>query len=195
MCAEAAVKQHPKELDKRATWDTFIETKTDTGFRQSSWYTALKVARGWEHFGTVLRDKDTIVGGAMVLARSFAPDKRYYYIPDGPVFLEEDSLAEQEQVFRAVMAFIERKRQTEQQVVSHLCINPRWQQVPSFIKGFQESSHYYGSPRDTLCVALNASEGAILAQMKPKAGTTLALLSDTACWLSRTSHSKASTTS
>jgi hypothetical protein len=68
MGAEAAIKQHPKELDKRTTWDTFLETKTDTGFRQSSWYTTLKVARGWEHFGTVLRDGDTIVGGAMVLA-------------------------------------------------------------------------------------------------------------------------------
>jgi lipid II:glycine glycyltransferase (peptidoglycan interpeptide bridge formation enzyme) len=168
MCSEAAFKPHLKGPDKWTTWDTFLETKTDTGFRQSSWYTALKVARGWEHFGSVLRDGDTIVGGAMVLARSFAPDTCYYFIPDGPVFLEDDSLAEQEQVFRAVMAFIERKRQTEQQVVSHLCINPRWEQVPSFVKGFQESSYYYGSPRDTLYIDLNASEGAILAQMKPK---------------------------
>ena len=195
MGAEAAIKQHPKELDKRTTWDTFLETKTDTGFRQSSWYTTLKVARGWEHFGTVLRDGDTIVGGAMVLARSFAPDKCYYYIPDGPVFLEEDSLAEQEQVFRAVLSFIERKRQTEQQVVSHLCINPRWEQVPSFVMGFQESSHYNGSPRDPLCIDLNASEDAILAQMKPKGRYNSGSRSDTACRLSRTSHSKASTTS
>jgi peptidoglycan pentaglycine glycine transferase (the first glycine) len=166
MRVEAAIKK-PKELDKWTTWDTFI-TEIDAGFRQSSWYTALKVTRGWEHFGTVLRDGNNIVGGAMVLARSFASDKCYYYIPDGPVFLEEDSIGEQEQVFCAVMGFIERKRQTEQRVVSHLCINPRWEQVPSFVKGFQESSHYYGCPRDTLCIDLNTSDSAILTQMKPK---------------------------
>ena len=76
MRVEAAVKQS-KEQDRWAIWDAFIE-EIDTGFRQSSWYTTLKVARGWEHFGTVLRDGDNIVGGAMVLARSFAPDKCYY---------------------------------------------------------------------------------------------------------------------
>jgi peptidoglycan pentaglycine glycine transferase (the first glycine) len=53
-------------------------------------------------------------------------------------------------------------------VVSHLCINPQWQHVPSFVTGFQEASHFYGSPRVTQCVDLNPSEDAILAQMKPK---------------------------
>lgn len=168
MQVEAAGGQHAKESEQWKAWDEFLETETDTGFRQSSWYTALRVTRGWRHFGTVLRDGEAIVGGAMVLAQSFAPGKCCYYIPDGPVFLERDSIAEQEQVFRAVMDFIERKRQTEQEAVSHLSINPRWENVPGFVKGFRESRHYYGSPRDTLCVDLNACESAILAQMKPK---------------------------
>jgi peptidoglycan pentaglycine glycine transferase (the first glycine) len=168
MRVEAAGGQHAKELEQWKAWDEVLETETDTGFRQSSWYTTLRVTRGWRQFGTVLRDGGAIVGGAMVLARSFAPGKCYYYIPDGPVFLERDSAAEQEQVFRAVMDFIEKKRQTEGEAVSHLCINPRWENVPGFVKGFQESGHYYGSPRDTLCVDLTACESAILAQMKPK---------------------------
>ena len=84
------------------------------------------------------------------------------------MFLESDSNAEQEQVFRAIMEFIEKKRQNEQQVVSHLCINPQWERVPSFVTGFQEASHFYGSPRITQCIDLNPSETAILAQMKPK---------------------------
>jgi peptidoglycan pentaglycine glycine transferase (the first glycine) len=166
---EAANEQHNKELGKWKPWDKFLDSKADTGFRQSSWYTAFKVAYdGWEHFGTVLRDGETIVGGAMVLKRSFTPEKCYYYIPDGPVFSEGDTDAEQEQVFRTIMEFIERKRQNEQQVVSHLCINPRWEHVPSFVRGFQEASHYYGLPRITQCIDLNPSESAILAQMKPK---------------------------
>jgi lipid II:glycine glycyltransferase (peptidoglycan interpeptide bridge formation enzyme) len=123
----------------------------------------------------VLRDGDTIVGGALVFARSFAPGKCYYYIPDGPVFLEQDSPTEQEQVFRAVMSFVERKRQIEQRVVSHLCINPRWEHVPDFVTGFRESSHYYGTPRDTLYIDLTASESAILAQMKPKGRYNISL--------------------
>jgi lipid II:glycine glycyltransferase (peptidoglycan interpeptide bridge formation enzyme) len=149
-------------------WDAFVEERADPGFRQLSWYTSLKAAHGWEEFGTVLRDGDAIVGGAVVLSHSFAPGKCYYFIPDGPVFLEQDSPAEQEQVFHAVMSFIERKRQTEQRVVSHLCINPRWEHVPGFVTGFRESNHYYGTPRDTLYIDLTAPESAIMAQMKPK---------------------------
>jgi len=84
------------------------------------------------------------------------------------VLLAGDSDVEQEQVFCTIMEFIEGKRQNEQQVVSHLSINPLWGHVPSFVRGFQESSHYYGSPRDTQCIDLTLSESAILAQMKPK---------------------------
>jgi lipid II:glycine glycyltransferase (peptidoglycan interpeptide bridge formation enzyme) len=168
MRVEAAGGQDARELELWKAWDEFLEAETDAGFRQSSWYTALKVTRGWGHFGTVLRDGRAIVGGAMVLARSFAPGRCYYYIPDGPVFLERDSAAEQEQVFRAVLNFVERKRQTERETVSHLCINPRWEGVPSFVTGFQKADHYYGSPRDTLCIDLTVPESAILAQMKPK---------------------------
>jgi lipid II:glycine glycyltransferase (peptidoglycan interpeptide bridge formation enzyme) len=168
MGVEAAAEQHAPELEQWKAWDEFLETETDAGFRQSSWYTALRIARGWRHFGTVLRDGGAIVGGAMVLARSFATGTCFYYIPDGPVFLERDSPADQEQVFLAVMDFIERRRRTEREAVSHLCLNPRWESVPGFIKGFRESHHYYGSPRDTLCVDLTPGESAILAQMKPK---------------------------
>jgi lipid II:glycine glycyltransferase (peptidoglycan interpeptide bridge formation enzyme) len=163
---EAVGEQHTEELVNWKAWDEFLASRTNAGFKQSSWYTAFRVARGWKHFGTVLRDGETIVGGAMVLKRSFTPEKCYYYIHDGPVLLESDSDAEQEQVFRAIMEFIEGKRQNEQQVVSHLCINPRWEHVPSFLRGFQESNLYYGSPRDTQCIDLNSSENDILAQMK-----------------------------
>src|SRR5262245_6257886 len=165
---EAAAEQHT-ESGKWTAWEKFLESRSNTGFRQSSWYAAFRGAyHGWKHFGSVLRDGETVVGGAVVFARSFAPKKSYYYIPDGPVLLESDPDDEQEQVFRTIMESIEEKRQNEQHVISHLCINPRWEHVPGFATGFQESSHYYGSPRDTLCIDLNASESAILAQMKPK---------------------------
>jgi peptidoglycan pentaglycine glycine transferase (the first glycine) len=87
MHAEAANEHQNKEFAKWKPWDEFLESKTDAGFRQSSWYAAFKVAyNGWSHFGTVLRDREAIVGGAVILTRSFTPEKCYYYIPDGPVF-------------------------------------------------------------------------------------------------------------
>jgi lipid II:glycine glycyltransferase (peptidoglycan interpeptide bridge formation enzyme) len=168
MSVEAAVEPSSFESERWKAWDGFVEARADPGFRQLSWYTSLKVAHGWEQFGTVVRDGDIIVGGAMVLVDAFAPGKCSYFIPDGPVFLAEDPPADQELVFGAVMAFIERKRRTEQRVVSHLAINPRWQHLPGFVTGFQQSSRYYGSPRDTLYVDLRPPESAILAQMKPK---------------------------
>jgi peptidoglycan pentaglycine glycine transferase (the first glycine) len=162
---EAASEQQTKESDKWRAWDEFLKVNTDTGFRQSSWYVAFT---GSKNFGTVLREGGTVVGGAIIIKRSFTPEKCYYYIPDGPVFLKGDSEIEQEQVFRAIMDFIERKRQNDQQVVSHLCINPLWEHMPSFVTEFQESSHFYGLPRSTQYIDLSPSESAILAQMKPK---------------------------
>jgi lipid II:glycine glycyltransferase (peptidoglycan interpeptide bridge formation enzyme) len=161
---EAVDEQRTKGLDGWEAWDDFLETKTNVGFRQSSWYAAFK----GRHFGTVLRDGKTIVGGTVVFKRSFTDDKCYYYIPEGPAFLESDSDVEKEQIFYRIMEFIDSKRQNERQLVSHLCINPRWEHVPSFVRGFQKSRHYYGLPRDTQCNDLTLSESAILAQMKPK---------------------------
>jgi lipid II:glycine glycyltransferase (peptidoglycan interpeptide bridge formation enzyme) len=165
---EATGEQRTEDLSKWQAWDEFLEATINTGFRQSSWYTAFRAARGWRHFGTVLRDGKIIVGGIMVLARYFAPDRCYYYVPDGPVLMENDSSAEQEQVFRVLMEFIENKRQNEQGVVSHLAIEPRWEQIPHFVKGFEASSEYYGFPRDTQFVDLSSPDDAILAQMQPK---------------------------
>jgi len=162
---EAAGEQQSKELDKWRAWDEFVKLNADMGFRQSSWYVDFT---GSKNFGTVLKDGGTIVGGAIIIKRSFTPEKCYYYIPDGPVFLKNDPEAGQEQVFRAIMEFIERKRQNDQQMVSHLCINPLWEHMPGFVTGFQESSHFYGLPRATQYIDLSPSESVMLAQMKPK---------------------------
>lgn len=146
-------------------WDEFLEAKTNTGFMQSSWWADFKLTDGWGHFGVVLRDAETIVGGARVMTYSFAPDRSFYYIPEGPVLPESESSAEQ--VFQKIIKFIEEKRKNEQQVVSHLRMEPRWEHVPSFVRGFQEAGEWM-EPRNTLCIDLNVSESALLAQMKPK---------------------------
>jgi peptidoglycan pentaglycine glycine transferase (the first glycine) len=165
---EESEEQAIEEIIKWECWDKFLESRSNSGFRQSSWYASVNSYNGWKNFGTVLKDGETIVGGAVVFRRTFGPDKCYYYMPDGPVLLESDPISDQKQAFDAILEFIERERQDEQRVVSHLCINPRWERVPGFVTGFRESKHYYGLPRDTQCIDLDSSEDDILAQMKPK---------------------------
>ena len=149
-------------------WDKFLESRPYSGFHQSAWFANVFNVNGWRNFGTVLKDGETIIGGAVVFRCTFDSDKCYYYMPDGPVLLESDPISDQKQAFDAILEFIERKRQNDQQVVSHLCINPRWERVPGFVTGFRESKHFYGLPRDTQCIDLDSSEDGILAQMKPK---------------------------
>ena len=165
MREETAGEQDAAWLRRSNAWEEFLAAKTNGSFMQSSWWADFRVTSGWGHFGVVLRDGEVIVGGAVVMTYLFAPEKCFYYIPEGPVLPESESSAEQ--VFQKIMEFIEEKRKKEQQVVSHLRIEPRWERVPSFVRGFQESNEWW-EPHHTLCIDLNPPESAILAQMKPK---------------------------
>src|SRR5688500_8513083 len=56
-------------------------------------------------------------------------------------------------------------------MVSHLRVEPRWQRLPDFVRGFQPiafAGYRFSEPRNTLCLDLRPSEDEILAQMKPK---------------------------
>jgi peptidoglycan pentaglycine glycine transferase (the first glycine) len=171
-----ANEQHAYAPARWKAWDDCLEAKTCAGFRQSSWYASFRCAySGWEQSATVLRSGDEIVGGAVIFKRSVNSRISYYYVPDGPAWLETDSSDEQEQVFRAIMAFVEKKRRSERQTVSHIGIIPRWRSLPSFAIGFQASEHFYGVPRDTQCIDLTPPEEAILAQMKPKGRYNIAV--------------------
>ena len=166
---EAAREEHARQSRRWKQWDEFVESTTSAGFRQSSWYADWKgFYNGWKHFRAVLRDGGAIVGGAVVFRISLTDNTCYYFVPDGPVLVEDDSPADQEQVFQAIISSIEASRQNERKVVSHLYLSPMWTQLPSFVTGFKESSASEGSPRNTQSVDLTLSEGAILAQMKEK---------------------------
>lgn len=166
---DPSFQHHASDPNKWRSWDQFLASNANAGFRQSSWYANLKTSyNDWDHFAAVIKHRDDVVGGAVVFARTFAPNMCYYYVPEGPVLLEDDSPEDQQHVFRAVLEFIEQKRKNERKIVSHLTINPPWTSMPGFVADFQRSGHYYGLPRDTQCIDLRSSESAILAQMKPK---------------------------
>ena len=156
------------ETDRWTTWDRFLEATPDAGFMQSSWWAEFRAGAGYESFGVTLKERDAIVGGAMVMKWSYAPGRCFYYIPDGPVLTGDEPAAGE--VFAGILEYIDKRRKTEGKTVSHLRIEPRWRCLPGFVRGFQvlASPDNYAEPRDTLCVDLRQSEDAILAQMKPK---------------------------
>jgi peptidoglycan pentaglycine glycine transferase (the first glycine) len=155
------------ETDRWKAWDNFLEATPDCGFMQSSWWAEFRASVGYESFGVVLKEHGTIVGGAMVMKWSYAPGSCFYYVPDGPVLPEDASFAGE--VFDAILEDIDKHRQAEQKTVSHLRIEPRWQRLPDFVRGFRHAAEdVYSEPRDTLYVDLRPPEEAILAQMKPK---------------------------
>ncbi len=166
--AEPAVMAPVPEPDRWAAWDRFIET-TPTGFMQSSWWADFRVGAGYDHFGAILKSRNTIVGGAVVMKFHWDDAHCFYYMPDGPVLPRDASAAAE--VFEAILDVIEDHRRSDPTTVSHLRIEPRWEHLPEFVRGFRPVpvlGDAYMEPRDTLCVDLLPSEQEILAQMKPK---------------------------
>jgi len=156
------------ETDRWNAWDRFLEATPETGFMQSSWWADFRATTGFEYFGVTLKNEGAVVGGAVVTKLSYASDSCFYYIQEGPVLPGDESAANQ--VFEATLKAIEKRRQTEKETISHLRIEPRWQQLPGFVHGFQAPafSDNFMEPRDTLCIDLRPAEESILAQMKPK---------------------------
>ncbi|MFN0088515.1 MAG: lipid II:glycine glycyltransferase FemX [Blastocatellia bacterium] len=156
------------EPDRWKAWDAFLEGTDDTGFMQSSWWADFRASIGFEHFGVILKSEGAVVGGALVAKTSHTSEASFYYIQDGPVLPSEEPVASQ--VFEAILDAIEKRRQTETETISHLRIEPRWRQLPGFVRGFHPPpfEDMFTEPRDTLCIDLRPAEEAILAQMKPK---------------------------
>src|SRR2546421_9234874 len=140
--------------DRWKAWDSFLEATPDTGFMQSSWWAMFRAAVGYEYFAVTVKDEDTIVGGALVAKWSYPPGSCFYYMQDGPVLPSDESSASE--VYAAILRSVEQHRSAEEETVSHLRIEPRWQCLPSFVRGFQSLAFEdpYTEPRNTLCINL-----------------------------------------
>jgi peptidoglycan pentaglycine glycine transferase (the first glycine) len=154
--------------DRWGTWDRFVESASDSGFMQASWWADFRATARYAYFGLAFRNHGEIVGGAQVLTFPYAEGRCFYYIPDGPVIPDRDETGSQ--VFAALLDAVEARRASESVVVSHLRIEPRWSSLPDYVRGFRALARpdRYTEPRTTLWVDLRPSEEAILAQMKPK---------------------------
>jgi lipid II:glycine glycyltransferase (peptidoglycan interpeptide bridge formation enzyme) len=156
------------QSERWAAWDRFLQTNSETGFMQASWWADFRAHVGYEHFAIILRHQGAILGGALVQKFPFQPGNSFYYIQDGPV-LPKDEL-EAAEVFAAIVNGIEDHRRNSTDTISHLRIEPRWPRMPDFASAFKPTTindHYF-EPRTTLCVDLRLSDEALLAQMKSK---------------------------
>jgi len=155
----------PEGAPQATAWDMFQITLPDGGFMQTSWWAKFMENLGWGHFGVVVREGGTILGGAQVLRNLYSPGHCFYYIPEGPALPADPE--DGAQVHQYIMAYFEKMRQNDKNSVSHLRIEPRWERLPEFVTGFQAARDWM-EPRNTLCIDLTATEAGILAQMKPK---------------------------
>jgi len=156
------------DVERWKGWDDFLEANPETGFMQSSWWALFRAAAGYEYFGVTVKDQDRIVGGALVAKWSYSPQSCFYYMQDGPVLPADESFAGE--IFDVIIRDVEKHREAEEQTVSHLRIEPRWQCLPSFVRGFLPLAvkDPCTEPRHTLYMDLRLSEAEIMAQMKPK---------------------------
>jgi lipid II:glycine glycyltransferase (peptidoglycan interpeptide bridge formation enzyme) len=154
--------------DRWTAWDSFLEHTPETGFMQSSYWADFRLAAGFEHFAVIVKSGSAILGGALVQKYSYSPQSCFYYVQDGPVVSNDAGVASE--VFDAILADIDEHRTREEQTVSHLRIEPRWQHRPEYVSDFRTcpSDTDFVEPRRTLWVDLRPSEADILAQMKPK---------------------------
>ena len=161
--------QIPAAADRWTAWDGFLEATPDTGFMQASWWADFRTTVGYEHFAAILKDRQAIVGGALVQKFAYGSHGSFYYIQDGPVLPGDQAIAAT--VLEAILEEIDQRRRADDRVVSHLRVEPRWERLPSFVSGFRMVPAFedaYMEPRNTLCIDLRPPEASILAQMRPK---------------------------
>lgn len=158
--------QHSSASCSVDEWDQFLESKRpEIGHKQYIWWAEFQRQRGYDRFGIVARNDGAVCGGASVLIKSFAPGICYYYIPHGPVLPKCDQDAAE--LFDQVIAYVDDQQRNDPNQVSHLRLEPRWQLLPPFVKGFRQAADW-NEPRTTLCIDLTLSDDQILSQMKKK---------------------------
>lgn len=157
--------------DAWGAWDRFLAGQPDSGFHQSSWWAAVHRRAGEAAFGVMVRRNGIVHGGAVVVRTPWDEAHAFYHIVDGPVLPPDPSLAEE--VLWTILSTIQRRRAREPLVISHVRCEPRWRELPDFVR--ELGSLVLAPPRRVTTIDLGASETSILAQMARSARASVAL--------------------
>lgn len=149
-----------------AAWDSFLQSRDDTGFMQSWNYAQVGMKVGINYFDAFLcNDKREILAGGRVFIRETAPGEAYFFIPDGPTLSADPAIAQAQ--FQGLLSYLDQMQQQHQSIVTHVRMEPRWTEPPEFIDPAVFVDGWL-EPRHTIYVDLTVSEEEMLARMKYK---------------------------
>ncbi len=154
---------HP---DAQVEWESLVTSNPASGYMQSFFWAEFKNTLGWTTFKIGMFEEEKIVGGAIVAKFPYSTHKNILYIPEGPVISYDAPHAEE--MFQSFMAEIDTIADlTGPQLTSHLRIEPKLTQLPSFFNRFQKAP-INQQPLSTQVIDLILSEEQLMAAMKPK---------------------------
>lgn len=152
-------------------WEDFIkDNSTDFGLLQSWGWGEFQKVLGRKIFRLVVVEQDQIMAVALVIKMPLGFGKFYFYIPRGPILLDNTGLVDsQYDVLTSLFAHLELLAKKEGAIF--LRFDPAWQdneQVAAIMNDFGFISAGQVQPKGTLILNLGASEEELLAQMKSK---------------------------
>ncbi|MDD3190966.1 MAG: peptidoglycan bridge formation glycyltransferase FemA/FemB family protein [Candidatus Pacebacteria bacterium] len=171
------------EKDKREEWDGFIRKNKPECFLQSFGWGDFQRSVGNSVLRYAVSDGNQFVAVASVLERK-SHGLKYWYIPRGPVTMEEEACKSEENFGESklcaasrdeeigLMTFIlvEIKKEARKKGVIFLRMDPAWDKKFSFIFSEMGLMSVGGivQPKDTLILDIRKNEDELLCEMKQK---------------------------
>lgn len=151
--------------DSDALWDSFVGSRKEAGFMQSSAWANFKRVEGFEALRLGLFEQGELCGGGTLYFYPAETGSGFLVCPEGPV-LDWDDPAKSREGLRLILGVAQEL--AKKQGALGLRIEPRLPKPkPSVLKNWTRAPIDL-TPNQTLYVDLTLSEEAILAQMRPK---------------------------
>lgn len=159
--------KHIKKADKVA-WENLVGTNPAGGFHQSFNWSVFMRLEDWDSYKIGLFSDNKLIGGAMILQFHFNDGTNFLYIPEGPIldYGDDEKLLWQWRALEtAIRSIVD---VAEGSTTTHLRIEPRISQCPSwFLRDFEKAPLNL-QPKYTQIVRLDQSAEDILVGMKQK---------------------------
>lgn len=152
-------------------WNEFIaKNSNDFGLLQKWEWRVFQETLGRKTFKIVVEEGSNILAAAMIVKQELKLGKSYFYIPRGPVLIDDSSMA-QKQVEILELMFEKIKSMSKKENAIFLRMDPAWRDSEALHRILEESNmKFIGQvqPKQTLILGLSKTENELLADMKPK---------------------------
>jgi len=152
-------------------WNEFVnKNSNDFGLLQSWDWGIFQATLGRKFFRLVLEDDHKIVAVALVIKHQLKFGKSYFYIPRGPIMVDDDLVA-QKQLTGLEFLFNEIKKIAQKEKAIFLRMDPAWRDNEHLKKILGDSGFIFSGqvqPKSTSILSLLKAEEDLLKNMKPK---------------------------